>query len=156
MITCTFENKGKGNLRHVVVNAIILKENNILLVKRAKKLTEGEKWGLVGGFMERDETLEEGLVREVFEEVGYRLKKVSFFTVIDNPNRKGSDWQNINFIYICEAGKKEGKADWESTEQKWFDLDNLPREEEIAFDHLEIINLYLKHKNTSFPKLVNY
>ncbi len=156
MITCTFENKGKGNLRHVVVNAIILKENNILLVKRAKKLKEGEKWGLIGGFIERDETLEEGLIREVFEEVGYRLKKVSFFTVIDNPNRKGSDWQNINFIYICEAGEKEGKADWESTEQKWFDLDNLPREEEIAFDHLEIINLYLKYKNTSFPKLVNY
>ena len=154
MITCTFEDGGKGKLRHAVVNAIILKENNILLVKRAKKLTEGGRWGLVGGFMERDETLEQALRREVFEEVGYKLKKVNFFTVIDSPNRKGSDWQNINFIFVCEPGEREGKADWESTEQKWFDLNNLPKEAEIAFDHFEIINLYLK--NNTLPKLVNY
>ncbi len=156
MIICTFEDGGKGKLRHAVVNAIILKENKILLVKRSPKITEGGKWGLVGGFMDRDETLEQALKREVFEEVGYRLKKVSFFTVIDNPNRKGSDWQNINFIYICQAGKKEGKADWESTEQEWFDLNNLPKEEQIAFDHFEIINLYLKNKNNTFPKLTSY
>ena len=156
MITCIFEDGGKGNLRHTVTNAIILKENNILLVKRAKKLTEGGKWGLVGGFMERDETLEQALRREVFEEVGFRLKKVSFFTVIDIPNRKGSNWQNLNFIYVCRPGEREGKADWESTEQKWFDLNNLPKEEQIAFDHYQIIKLYLKNKSTAFPKLVNY
>lgn len=56
MITCTFEDGGRGKLRHAVVNAIILKENKILLVKRSPKITEGGKWGLVGGFMDRDET----------------------------------------------------------------------------------------------------
>lgn len=156
MINCTFENGNQGKLRHVVVNAIIIKDSKILLVKRSEKITEGEKWGLVGGFMDRDENLEEALKREVFEEVGFKLKTINLFTVIDTPHRKGSDWQNINFIFVCQVGEKTGKADWESTAQDWFDLDNLPKEEEIAFDHYQIINLYLKHKNNPPFKLIYY
>ena len=156
MITCTFEDGGKGKLRHVVVDAIVLKNNSLLMVKRSKNLVQGEKWGIVGGFAERDETLKKAVSREVFEETGYKLKTINFFTVIDIPNRKNEDRQNIAFIYICEAGEKEGKSDLESTEQKWFDLNNLPKEEQIAFDHYQIIKLYLKNKSTAFPKLVNY
>lgn len=156
MINCEFENGNKASLRHVVIDAIVLKENTILLVKRAGNLAEGGKWGLVGGFAERDEIMEEALTREVFEETGYEIKTTIFFTIIDNPKRKNEDRQNIAFIYVCEVGVKTGMSDNESTEQKWFDLDSLPKEEEIAFDHFQIINLYLKHKNNAFPKLLKY
>lgn len=156
MISCTFEDGGKASLRHAVVDALVLKDNKVLLVKRTDKLLEGRKWGLIGGFVERDETAEKALSREVFEETGYRLKTINFFTIIDIPNRKNEDRQNIAFVYICEVGQKEGIPDKESTRQEWFDLDNLPKEEEIAFDHFQTINLYLKNKNNTFPKLVNY
>ena len=156
MISCTFEDGGKASLRHAVVDALVLKDSKVLLVKRTDKLLEGGKWGLIGGFVERDETAEKALSREVFEETGYRLKTINFFTIIDIPNRKNEDRQNIAFVYICEVGQKEGTPDKEATKQEWFDLDNLPKEEEIAFDHYQIINLYLKHKNNIFPELVNY
>lgn len=156
MISCAFENGNGANLRHVVIDAIIIKENSILMVKRSEKILQGGKWGLIGGYLERDETLEQGLLREVLEETGYKLTKTEFFTIIDNPKRKGEDRQNIAFVYICQAGEKTGEADWESTAQEWFDLDNLPKEEEIAFDHYQIIDLYLKYKNTSPLKLVQY
>ena len=156
MILCEFEDGGKAKLRHVVIDAIVLDEDKILMVKRAKNLTEGGKWGLVGGFVERDEVLEEALHREVFEETGYKLKDASFFTVIDKSNRRNEDRQNIAFVYVCNVGEKTGEPDWESSEVKWFDLNSLPEEEEIAFDHFQIIKLYLKHKSDTFPKLINY
>jgi 8-oxo-dGTP diphosphatase len=157
MISCTFENGGEGKLRHTISTAIILdNKNNILLTRRSPKIREGGKWDLVGGFMERDETIEESVRREVMEETGYQLTKADLFTVIDNPFRKGSDWQNIGFVYVCRAGEKTGEADWESTEQKWFNLDNLPEKEEMAFDHLEIIHLYLKNRNFTPLKFLSY
>ena len=155
MVNCTFENGNKASLRHVVIDAIILRQNSILMVKRSEKIIEGGKWGLVGGYVERDETLEQALLREVLEETGYSLKKQDFFTIIDNPKRKNEDRQNIAFVYVCEVGEKIGNPDWESTEQKWFELTNLPKEVEIAFDHLRIINLYLLNKGNKH-KLISY
>lgn len=156
MIICTFEDGGKGNLRHAIVDVLVVKDNKILMEKRSKNLVQGGKWGVIGGFVDRDETCEQAVSREVFEETGYRLKKITFFTIIDIPNRKNEERQNIAFVYICEPGEQEGEPDNESTEQKWFDLNALPNEEEIAFDHFEIINLYLKNKNSTSPKLIKY
>ena len=76
--------------------------------------------------------------------------------MLDRPDRKGEDRQNVAFVFVCEPGEKTGKSDWESSEQKWFKLNNLPKESEIAFDHLQTINLYLKYKNDTFPKLIKY
>jgi 8-oxo-dGTP diphosphatase len=156
MINCIFENGGRASLRHVVIDAIVIKDNNLLMVKRSDNLVQGGKWALIGGFAERNETTREALSREVFEETGYKIKTSNLFTIIDIPNRKNEDRQNIAFVYICEVGEKEGLADSESTKQEWFDLGNLPKEEEIAFDHYQVINLFLMHKNDKFSKLVNY
>lgn len=156
MILCTFEDGGKATLRHVVIDSIIIKNNKLLMVKRSGNLVQGGKWALIGGFVDRDETAEKAVAREVFEETGYKLKNIKFFTIIDIPNRKNEDRQNIAFVYVCKAGEKEGEPDNESTEQKWFNFKSLPEEEEIAFDHFQTINLYLKYKNNPTPKLVNY
>lgn len=145
MITCKFENGNENSLRHVVVDALVLKENKILLIKRTGKILEGGKWGLIGGFVERDETLRDAIKREVQEESGYKIKNIKLLTVIDSPNRPKEDRQNIAFVFICEAFEKQGDSDWEVDDQKWFNLSNLPPKEEFAFDHHENIELYLSH-----------
>lgn len=144
MITCIFEDGGKGTLRHVVVDALVLKDKKILMAKRTKKLLEGGKWGIIGGFVNRDETLEQAIKREVFEETGYKVEYVELLRVIDNPDRPGEDRQNINFVYTCTAVEKIGEKDWESDEVKWFDLDSLPPKESIAFDHFDSIKFYME------------
>lgn len=155
MISCTFENGKKAQLRHVVVDNLVIKDNKLLMVKRAKGIPASGKWGLVGGFMDLNETLKQAVEREVFEETGYRVKDVTLLTVIDNPNRhpKEGERQNIAFVFFCNAGKKEGESDWESIETKWFEFEDLPKEEEIAFDHFKMIKLYLDYKknNTQLP-----
>jgi 8-oxo-dGTP diphosphatase len=140
MITCQFEDGGKALLRHVVVDCLVIKDNKILLVKRSAKLLEGGKWGIVGGYMERDETIEQAGTREILEETGWQVKDLELLDVWDNPNRATDNRQNVSFIYVCTATEKTGEPDWESDEQRWFGWDELPIE--MAFDHADMIKLY--------------
>ncbi|HEY1835474.1 MAG TPA: NUDIX hydrolase [Candidatus Saccharimonadales bacterium] len=153
MITCRFEDGNDALLRHVTVDTLVLKDGKLLMVKRTGKLLEGGKWGLVGGFVDRDETLVEAAKREIFEETGWKVKNVTLLTVNDRPERPKEDRQNISFVYFCQAVKKTGKPDWESDDQQWFALSELPPKASIAFDHAADIALYQKyrHENMGLP-----
>lgn len=143
MLKCTFENNHQTSLRHVTVDAIVIKNEQILLVKRAQGQLEGGKWGLVGGFVERDETIEQAVLREVKEETGYDVADLELLTIRDNPDRPHEDRQNISFVFICQALEKTGQPDLETEAQEWFAFTALPPVHEIAFDHALNIELYL-------------
>ncbi len=151
MITCYFENNNKadGGLRHVTVNALIIHENKILLGKRGtvkgRKMSEFGKWGLIGGFFGRDETLINALKREVYEESGCEIDDIVLFRINDNPNRPREDRQNVDILFIASLVKQTPKVDEEVTLLQWFPLDNLPPKEEVAFDHYDSIALYKKY-----------
>lgn len=147
MISCTFPDGDKGNLRHVTVNAIAVKDDKILLTKRVETLSDGGKYCLPGGFLSRDENLEEGILREVLEETGYTAEKTTLFYVNDNPNR--GENQNVCFVFLVEVIDKVAEHDWEVTEVKWFPLNTLPVQADLAFDHYEVINLFLKYRKYS-------
>lgn len=146
MITCTFENGNKAKLRHVVIDILVIKDSKLLLVKRAEKLLEGGKWALIGGYMEIDENAAEAAAREGFEESGYRIAGLQLLWIKDKPSRPGEDRQNISLVFEGIAGEQEGKSDWEVTDQKWVSFDDLPPKEEMAFDHYEDIQKYLRYK----------
>ena len=151
MLTCVFEDGHPAFFRHAVADCIVVKENDILLVKRSAGLQEAGKWALAGGYVERDETLAEAAAREVFEETGYRISAITLLRIVDHPRRPREDRQNIAFVFFCAAGKKEGAPDWESETQQWFPVNELPPEESMAFDHCENIALYKKYLASPFP-----
>ena len=142
MINCTFENGRKASLRHVVVDAITVKDQKILLIRRALQLSNGGKWAIPGGFLDRDETCEQAIAREVKEETGLKATSVKLFKITDDPNRKNEDRQNVAFVYIVEASGQIKFDPHEVTDAKWFNINNLPKENEFAFDHYEIIRGY--------------
>lgn len=147
MLKCSFEDGGeaKHGLRHLVTDAVVIKNNQILLIKRAPHLTNGGKWGMAGGYVSSDETGEEAALRELKEETGYDGKIIKLLEVVDKPHRKGDDLnrQNIALMYLIEAGEKVQEVDNETSEARWFDIDKLPPESEFAFDHYEIIKKFL-------------
>lgn len=151
MITCRFENDNRASLRHVTVGCLVIRDSQILLAKRAEGLLEAGKWCLLGGFAERDETMSETAVRETLEESGWSIQNLRLLRINDNPFRPGEDRQNIDFIYLADADKQIGEKDWESDELRWFPLDALPPVEEIAFDHLDSIELYKQHLVKPYP-----
>ncbi len=155
MIACIFENGTKTSLRHVTVNVIIVKDNQVLLGKRGsfngRKILEAGKWGLIGGFFERNENLIQAVKREAMEESGWEIDALQLFRINDNPDRPHEDRQNVDIIFIARIVKKVKNSDEEVTELKWFDLDNLPPKKLIAFDHADNLELYKKYWKQNFP-----
>lgn len=154
MITCTFENGSKTSLRHITVNAIIIKNSQILLGKRGvfngKPILESGKWGLIGGFFDRNENLIQAVKREAMEESGWEINNLQIFRINDNPNRPKEDRQNVDIIFLANAVKQIKTSDEEVSRLQWFDLDKLPTKEEIAFDHGDAIDLYKKYLKEKF------
>jgi len=147
MITCTFEKGYTAKLRHIVVHAIVEKDNGILLVKRAGDLLESGKWGLPGGFLDRDETAAQGALRELKEETGWEGKIISLFRINTNPVRPHEDRQNVSFDFLVKPLRKIADGDHESSKVEFIPFSKLYPSNKLAFDHGESIKLYLKFKN---------
>ncbi len=146
MIECEFiEHKKKAKLRHVVAEAIVVKDGKVGLVKRSMRLSEAGKWAIPGGYMERGETTAETAGREAQEETGWQVKVKQLFVIKDDPKRYNDENQNVAFVYLTEAVKEVQEMDHESDEFKWFDLDDLPPKAELAFDHDDTLKLYIKY-----------
>lgn len=150
MITCTFEDGGQGKLRHMVVDNIVTKDDQILLVKRAQHLQQGGKWAFPAGFMDRDESAKQTALRETMEETGWEIDELQLFMINDSPRRRLEDRQNISLVFICRALRQTGEADNESDEVRWFPLDALPGKDELAFDHFDMIEAYKKYLAEKF------
>ncbi|MBP7832815.1 MAG: NUDIX hydrolase [Candidatus Levybacteria bacterium] len=152
MIKCTFENGNEGLLRHVTVGSIVVNDKNeVLLIKRAPQLINGNLYALPGGFLDRNETTQQGALRELKEETGYEGKIVNLFQVIDSPSRPKEDRQNVDFKYIVELTGGSKKDNNEVSSIDWVSLDSLPKERDRAFDHIESIELYKKYLKKPFP-----
>lgn len=119
----------------------IQRDDKILLV-HARNFRRSEMYGLVAGFVETGETLEDCVRREVQEEVGLKIKNIRYF---------GSQaWP-----YPC--GVMIGyTADWESGEVTlqeeelshagWFSRDNMPAIPDKMSIARQLIDDYLTDK----------
>jgi 8-oxo-dGTP diphosphatase len=143
MITCTFENGRRASLRHVVVHAVVEKDGALLLVRRAPHLLEGDKWGLPGGFLDRDESLSDGILRELREETGWEGQVSALLRINSRPDRPGEDRENVAFDFVVTPVRRVGEPDQESSAVEWVPIDRLPPLHTLAFDHGDTVHLYL-------------
>lgn len=151
MITCEFENGKKANLRHITVAAIVINEKDeFLLTKRAPDLTGGGLYCLPSGFLDRGENMKTAVIRELEEETGITGRVSFLFRINDNPNRPKEDRQNVDVVFVVEPSGGNIKLNSEVTDIQWFSRENLPSEEEFAFDHRENIMEYLRFKKEKF------
>lgn len=151
MITCIFEKGNKTSLRHVVVHALVEKDNKLLLEKRAGDILESGKWSLPGGFLDRDETAAQAVLRELQEETGLEGEVVSLFRINTNPQRPKEDRQNVVLEFIVKPLKGIISPRSEVSKVEWIPLNKLLPFTEFAFDHGESIRLYLEYRKNPFP-----
>ncbi|AAT55458.1 NUDIX domain protein [Bacillus anthracis str. Vollum] len=64
-------------------HAIIVNENNEILLQLR---TDFNRWGIIGGALEYNETLEDALKREVYEETGLIIKNPELFRTYSGPD----------------------------------------------------------------------
>jgi len=109
-----------------VASCIMLdKEGKILILKRSKKVKSyKEMWGVVAGYIEKDEKPIDTAIKEIKEEIGfnesnYRLvKSLDPVRLIDYYEGKKFDWQIYPFLFIIEK-KDKINIDWEHLEYRW-------------------------------------
>lgn len=129
---------GRYNNRAVTVDAVIIKDNKILLIKRGAE-PDKHLWGTPGGHVDWDETIEDAVRREVKEELGVNAVSLKQIGIYSDPNRHPKQCINIPYGVNIEGEIKTGD---DAKEYRWFELDNLPKP--LAFDHEKIIEDYLK------------
>jgi len=118
------------------------KKNSILLARRAVAPSKGE-WGLPGGFMELNETLDEAACRELKEETNLEGEVVS---ILGTCSHYGSIFGDILLIglEVSISSWDHMKAGDDVSELQFFDIDNLP---DLAFEcHRKIVSFYINRK----------
>ncbi len=123
-----------------VADSIVVKDNKILLIKRATPPFKGW-WCLVGGLMNVGETIEQTAVREVKEETGITAKVTSLVGVYSGPKR---DPRGTTLVatFLMKPVKFGGKKDGEISDMKFFTFNELPKK--IGLDHRRMIKDALK------------
>ncbi len=116
--------------------AVVLNEgNHLLLVKRAMEPRIGE-WCLPGGFVELDESPDEGVVRELTEETGLIGKVERLIDCVYEDSPFYGPLIIIGYQVASQGGTL--KAGDDAAEVRYFPLADLPQ---VAFDsHQAIIN----------------
>jgi NAD+ diphosphatase len=105
----------------MAVLALVRKGNQILLA-RGHQFPE-PFFSALAGFVDPGETLEQCVMREVFEEVGIKVKNVRYFGSQPWPLS-----QSFMIGFSCEWQEGEIQIDpVEIAEAAWFDRSNLPR-----------------------------
>ena len=113
--------------------AIIIEDNKILLVK-----SKGHgKFALPGGAIEINETLLEGLSREVYEETGFRIDKDSTKQVYTGENLFYAEDSDVYFhalltVYESDLLGSDRKANIQDNDEvedlSWIPLNDLANE----------------------------
>ena len=117
---CTHCGKEIWPLLATAIIVLIHREDKVLLV-HARNF-RGKFFGLVAGFVETGETLEEAVVREVHEEVGIKIKNIRYFASQPWPYPCGL---MVGFTADYVSGNLHLQRS-ELDDAGWFDRDHLP------------------------------
>lgn len=122
---------------HLAADCVILNEKNeVLLIKKTHPLFK-DSWAIPGGHVDYGERVEDAVAREVKEEVNLEIKNPVLFGLYSDPARDPR-WHVATAVYITREFSGAVKGDYESSEQNWFALDQLP--EKMVADHGQILN----------------
>ena len=137
---CAFENPKP------TATAIIIKDQKLLVAKRNLK---GEpfygRWDFIGGFLQKDETPQQALKREIKEELGVKCSLTYLGAFAGTHYYKKYTFPVVSFAYLAEIVGKITLNKKENSKLSWVPLKGLKT---IAFDSNQKILKLLKKKFT--------
>jgi 8-oxo-dGTP diphosphatase len=111
------------------VGAIIVRDEQVLLVRRSNPPMQGE-WSIPGGLVETGETTREAIIREVREETGLDIEVVKLAEVFERIVRDPDSRVQYHYVlidYVCRATTGEAHADSDVSEVRWVNTDRLEK-----------------------------
>lgn len=109
---------------------------SVLLIKRKIEPFKGG-WAIPGGFLLKNESLEEAVQRELQEETGVKVNFLEQLYTFGNPQRDPrSRIVTVAYFGLVRQSDFELHAATDAEDAQWFNVKALPK---LAFDHSEIL-----------------
>ena len=106
----------------------------VLLIERGNEPFKGY-WAFPGGFLNMEESAEEGAKRELYEETGLKDAVIKQFHTYTDPNRDPRG-RVISIAYYALVEISEVKGGDDAAQAQWFAIDEVPA---LAFDHDQML-----------------
>ena len=132
--------------RTKIVTSFLSYNDKFLILKRSNQVRSmNGLWSGVSGVIEKNEEPIKRARIEIFEELGISEKHVTLIKsnnelIVESPQYKNHQW--LIFPFLFKTDKNEIKLNWEYSEFKWIDVNQLkefntvPNLEKILFSLL--------------------
>ncbi len=121
----------------LTTDAIILDENNDIVLIKRKNEPFRDYWAIPGGFVEIGETVEESCIREAKEETNLDIEIISLVGVYSQANRDPRG-HTVTVVFLTKAVSSTLMPDTDAKQAKKFNISKIG-DLNLAFDHNEII-----------------
>lgn len=113
----------------VGTKALIRYEGKVLLLRESTEYIDGAeqgKWDVPGGRIDPNETLEEGLLREVEEETGLKVTRGELLGAFDGfPVIREEKCHVVRLYFLCDAASSAVTLSIDHDAYDWVDPQNI-------------------------------
>jgi 8-oxo-dGTP diphosphatase len=119
--------------------ALCVDSGRVLLARRATAPFRGF-WDIPGGFLDEGEGPLDGLRRELREETGLEVEPERFLGIwMDRYGGDATAEATLNLYWTARVVGGEAAPADDVSELRWFDRDELPAADELAFENVPLV-----------------
>ncbi len=128
-----------------IVTSFIKDNEKLLILKRSDKVKSMKGlWAGISGIIEKNEVPLKRARIEIFEEVGITEDEITLVKSaeemrINSPQYKNHEWQIFPFLF--EANNPIIKLNWENSEFKWINVEELEKYDTVPSLQKVLFNL---------------
>ncbi len=128
-----------------IVTSFIRDNEKLLILKRSEKVKSMKGlWAGISGIIEKNEAPLKRAKIEIFEEVGITEDVITLVSSaekmkIDSPQYENHEWEIFPFLF--EAKNPTIKLNWENSEFKWINVEELENYETVPSLQKVLFNL---------------
>lgn len=135
----------------VDVRGVVFKDNKLLLVR---EIADAGRWTLPGGWADVNETPSQAVVREVFEESGFKTQAVKLLAVYDREHQKHTPsfpYTVYKLFFHCQIIGGKPQINHEVSEIAFFSETDIPELSESRVKKSQLLRFFGHYQEQTLP-----